>query len=126
LIGIGARHREAWLGRWPYTYVLPFRHFNPPLIHPYQGDLLAVGIWGGRPSGGFHGPALDAMEWEIGQLLESYPHYRRYVQSEYLTVDFDYGRYFGDRIFGMFRELKRRQDPLGLLVPGVVSGLGIS
>lgn len=119
LTRIGVRHRHAWCGLWPYSYLLRFCGFNPPLVHHHQGPLCAVGIWGHAGRRGFDWPAVDAIDAAVGELVASEPEYRRYVQAERTSSDFDYANCFGESVFQRFRHLKQQLDPLGLLVPGV-------
>ncbi|WP_394827349.1 FAD-binding oxidoreductase [Pendulispora albinea] len=120
IIAIGAKHRRAWRPRWPYVYSIVFRRFNPPLIHPAQESLKAVGIWGKPHAKGFDLEAMRAIEQEVTELALSNPRYRRYIQAELLPKDFDYRRYFGDAIYQRFMDVKKSLDPKGLMVPGVL------
>ena len=117
---IGARHRDAWRGRWPYAYAVRFHTFHPPLISPHAGDLAAVGIWGDPPAGGAFEPArLAAMAREIDALVDAHPRWRRYVQSEYVVPGRDLAATFGAETAAAWRAVKRRYDPDGRLVRGV-------
>lgn len=121
LIAIGRRHAPAWRARPPYAYDLPFRTFNPPLIHPRQENLAAVGIWGEIPAGDFDPEGLRRLDAAIADWLRSHPDYRRYAQAELVFEEFDYRAQFGPIYHARLTGLKRVLDPLQLLVPGVLS-----
>jgi len=116
---LGACHRSAWLGRWPYAYALPFRSFNPPLLTPHDGPLAAVGIWGDRPASGFDEAALRRIDRGIATLVARHPRWRRYIQSERTPRGFDFAAHFGAETFAAWREVKRRYDPQLRLARGV-------
>jgi FAD/FMN-containing dehydrogenase len=120
IIAIGARYRHAWRGRWPYSYPIRFREFNPPLVHPVQESLLAVGIWGTPHESGYDREAIAGIETEVDQLAAANPRYRRYIQSELTPEGYDYQRYFGPAVYAGFTTIKRAMDPLGLMVPGLL------
>jgi FAD/FMN-containing dehydrogenase len=120
IIAIGARYRHAWRGRWPYSYPIRFREFNPPLVHPVQESLLAVGIWGTPHESGYDREAIAGIETEVDQLAAANPRYRRYIQSELTPEGYDYQRYFGPAIYADFTTIKRAMDPMGLMVPGLL------
>lgn len=119
LIRIGVKHRAAWRGRWPYAYAIPFKTFNPPLIHPHQDDLAAVGIWGDPHRDGFNWSIIHQMRADITELVAENPQYRRYIQTEFTPKGFEYADYFGKAVFGQFLELKQVMDPVGVLSVGV-------
>lgn len=121
IIEIGARHCHAWRGRWPYSYSIRFRRFNPPLIHPLQESLVAVGIWGTPHSDGFDHDAIAGIETGVDQLAATNPHYRRYIQSELTPEGYDFERYFGPVVYSGFTDLKRALDPMGLMAPGLLN-----
>jgi FAD/FMN-containing dehydrogenase len=121
IIAIGAKYRHAWRGRWPYSYSIRFRRFNPSLIHPMQESLIAVGIWGTPHSDGFDREAISAIEREVDQLAAANPHYRRYIQSELTPKGYDFERYFGPTVYSGFAALKRALDPMGLMVRGLLN-----
>lgn len=118
---IGERHRHAWKERPLYLYPLPFRDFNPPLLHPHQGALVAVGVWGeaADASAGLDWLAIEGIEREVQALVMANREYRRYLQCERIAPDYDYRAYYGDAIWDRFRFLKQRWDPQGVLVPGM-------
>lgn len=117
---IGKRHKNVWKPRSTYTYFLPFREFNPPLIHTYQGDLVAVGLWGEALEGGFNWEAVEAIEMDIRRLIVANPKlYRRYVQAERIDPTY-YQVYFDENVYRAFQELKSVFDPRGLFVVGVI------
>jgi FAD/FMN-containing dehydrogenase len=122
IIEIGARYRHAWRGRWPYSYSIRFREFNPPLIHPLQESLTAVGIWGTPHGGGYDREAIIAIEMEVDQLAAANPQYRRYIQSELTPEGYDYERYFGPAVYSGFATIKKAMDPMGVMVPGLLQG----
>ncbi|MEO6911444.1 MAG: FAD-binding oxidoreductase [Edaphobacter sp.] len=123
IIAIGAKYRHAWRGRWPYSYSIRFREFNPPLIHPLQESLTAVGIWGTPHDGGYDREAIAAIEEDVDQLAAANPQYRRYIQSELTPNEYDFERYFGPSVYSRFAAIKRRMDPMGLMVPGLLRGV---
>jgi FAD binding domain len=120
LIQVGVRHRQAWKGRWPYTYAIAFKRFQPPLIHPLQEPLVAVGIWGTPLDGGFDWDEIAAIERGVRALTDADPRRRRYVQSELIDEGFDFAAYFGAEVHDRFAALKREMDPRGLLVRGLL------
>ena len=119
IIAIGARYQHAWRGRWPYLYSIRFGQFNPPLIHPAQESLIAFGLWGTPRATGFDWQALNGIEAAVDQLIASYPRCRRYLQAELVPDGYDYRRYFGERVFQAFGDMKRSLDPDGVLVPAL-------
>lgn len=119
LAAIGARHAGSWSARPPYAYSLPFGRFNPPLIHPSSDDLVAVGIWGEAPPGGFDLALLRALDEEFTGWLRANPAFRRYAQTELLYPGFDFEAHFGAACYAEFRAWKRRLDPDGRLAPGL-------
>jgi FAD/FMN-containing dehydrogenase len=125
LMEIAARHTDAWLPRSPYIYPLPFRDFNPPLLHAYQGPLVGVGIWGDAPASGFDREAIARIEAEIEQLVSQNPLYRRYAQSEWVAPDF-YCSHMTSAVWERFRFLKNKWDPQSIFVPGVFEETGHS
>jgi hypothetical protein len=122
IIAIGAKYRRAWRGRWPYAYSIRFREFNPPLIHPLQESLRAVGVWGTPHDNGYDREAIAAIEMEVDQVTAANPRYRRYVQSELTPEGYDYKRYFGHAVYSGFATIKKAMDPMGLMVPGLLQG----
>jgi FAD/FMN-containing dehydrogenase len=120
IIAIGAKYRHAWRGRWPYSYPIRFGRFNPPLIHPLQESLMAIGIWGTPHSGGFDREAVAAIEMKVDQLAAANPRYRRYIQSELTPRGYDFERYFGGEVYSGFAAIKRAMDPMGIMVPGLL------
>lgn len=124
LAAIGKRHASLWRARIPYAYSIPFRAFSPPLIHPSAEDLVAVGIWGEAPKGGFDFEALRALDSEFTTWLAANPDFRRYAQSELLFEGFDPERHFGADCLAAFRERKRLLDPAARLAPGLMPGDG--
>lgn len=121
IIAIGAKYRHAWRGRWPYSYSIRFRRFNPPLIHPLQESLIAVGIWGTPHSDGFDRDAISQIEMSVDQLAAANPLYRRYIQSELTPKGYDFERYFGPVVYSGFTAVKRTMDPMGLMVRGLLN-----
>lgn len=124
LVIIGKRHKEAWSPRVPYVYHLPFHEFNPPLIHTFQGDLVAVGLWGGLPKGSsnacFDWNEVAKIEKDIQELVKvNVKLYRRYIQTENTSPSF-YGEYFDKNVLSAFSELKAIFDPEKLFVSGVL------
>ena len=119
LAALGEAHASAWRARPPYAYSIPFRHFTPPLIHPDAADLVAIGIWGEAPSGGFEPSALAALEEAFQGWLDERPSARRYAQSELLYPGFDWQSHFGPECHSDFAALKRRLDPANRLGPGL-------
>lgn len=120
LIRIGATHRHAWRGRWPYAYRIRHHRFHPPLVSPHDGDLAAVGIWGDcLESGTFDWAAVAVIQQEIHRLLDRHPLWRRYVQTEHVPVGFDFSTCFDPVTWERFGQLKRRYDPAGIVAPGV-------
>lgn len=122
LIEIGRRHAPAWRARPPYAYDLPFRTFNPPLIHPRQESLAAVGIWGEIPAGDVDPRQLRRLDAAVADWLRAHPDYRRYAQAELVFEEFDYREQFGPICHASFTRLKRDLDPLQLLAPGILTG----
>jgi FAD/FMN-containing dehydrogenase len=120
IIAIGAKYRHAWRGRWPYFYPIRFLRFNPPLVHPLQQSLTAVGIWGTPHSSGFDREAIAAIEENVDKLVAANPQYRRYIQSELTPEGYDFERYFGPTVYSDFTCIKRALDPKGLMVPGLL------
>jgi FAD/FMN-containing dehydrogenase len=119
LLAIKARHTRAWLPRVPYVYRLPFQDFVPPLIHPFQGDLVAVGLWGEAPEDGFDWQKISAIDAEVQALVDGNSRiYRRYAQTERVLPGF-YRDYFDAGVFSHFRQLKSLLDPDDLLSRGV-------
>lgn len=119
LLAIKARHEGAWLPRVPYVYRLPFQDFVPPLIHSYQGELVAVGLWGEAPEGGFNWERIAAIDADIQALVEKNSRiYRRYVQTERVLPEF-YRDYFDAGVFSYFRKIKKFFDPDDLFSPGI-------
>jgi hypothetical protein len=126
LAAIGERHAAAWRPRPPYAYSIPFGRFTPPLIHFLAADLVAVGIWGEAPEGGFDFEALRALDADFTSWLRANPDFRRYAQSELLFEGFEAGAHFGADCLAAFRERKRLLDPAGRLAPGLICGGGLS
>ena len=120
LAAIGDRHRHVWQARPAYACSLPFRRFTPPLIHPGQQDLVAVGIWGGEPEGGWDHIAIRALDAEFSLWLRAHPNFRRYAQTELLYPGFDIAAHFGVECFDRFRDWKTMLDPTGRLAPGLL------
>ncbi|GAB4190983.1 MAG: hypothetical protein Tsb002_19300 [Wenzhouxiangellaceae bacterium] len=124
LRAIGSEHRHAWRGRWPYAYAIPFKQFNPPLITAHQGNLAAVGIWGDRPDNGFDWQAVQQIEHDLHALIADQPLWRRYLQTEYCSPQFDYAAYFGSAVFSQWQQLKQHYDPEQRLNTGVFCPAG--
>src|SRR5262249_37192699 len=98
---------------------LRFLTFNPPLIHPLQADLVAVGIWG-EVKDGFDLERLRRLDAAITDWTRANPNYRRYVQTELLFPDFDYRAHFGASRYDRLVRLRQVLAPLGMLSQGVV------
>lgn len=120
LVAIAERHQHAWQARPAYAYSLPFGRFTPPLIHPAQQDLVAVGIWGEEPEAGFDHAAIRALEADFTLWLRAHPDFRRYAQAELLYPGFDIAAHFGAECFAGFRKWKQQLDPSGRLAPGLL------
>jgi len=120
LAAIGDRHAHLWQARPGFAYSLPFTRFTPPLIHPAQRDLVAVGIWGEAPAGGFDHAAVRALDAEFTLWLRAHPDFRRYAQTELLYPGFDIAAHFGPECVARFREWKNQLDPSGRLAPGLL------
>lgn len=123
LAAIGDRHRQVWKPRPAYAYSIPFGSFTPPLIHPSAEDLVAVGIWGEAPDGGFDFAALRALDSDVSSWLRANPSFRRYAQSEWLDAGFDYRAHFGAECLSRLLDWKRTLDPAGRLAPGLLPQL---
>ncbi|MEM9304538.1 MAG: FAD-binding protein [Pseudomonadota bacterium] len=115
MIDIGVRHRHAWVGRWPYAYEIRLQRFNPPLVHPEQTSLGAVGIWGSEPEGGFDWEAMGAIERDVVALTTREPQYRRYIQTELRSQALQ--DYFSPDVWSRFMAHKAALDRAGLLNP---------
>jgi hypothetical protein len=118
---IGLRHARAWQRLPAFHIRIPFRTFTPPLVSPYQGDLVALGIWGDRPPGGFDWERVRLLDREFTAWVRSDPRIRRYASGGLLFEDFDYTAHFGAACLRDFAAVKRDLDPLGLLVRGPLS-----
>ncbi len=90
------------------------------MIHPAQQDLVAVGIWGEAPEGGFDHAAVRALDADFTLWLRGHPDFRRYAQTELLFPGFDVAAHFGADCFARFREWKNKLDPSGRLAPGLL------
>lgn len=121
LAALGRRHRDLWQNLASYAYYLPFQRFTPPLIHPKQEDLVAVGIWGEAPAEGFNLQLMRELEQDFAGWLKAHPGYLRYAQSELLLEDFDYQAHFGPEAYGRLRAFKLSLDPRHLLGRGIVA-----
>src|SRR5262249_18496204 len=119
LAWIGFGHAPGWTARPPYAYPLRFLTFNPPLIHPLQADLVAIGIWG-EVGDGFDLERLRGLDAAITDWTRANPNHRRYAQSELLFPDFDYRAHFDPVRYERLGWMKQTLDPLGLLNRGVV------
>jgi len=119
LVRLAARHRHLLNLRPLYAYELPFRRFHPPLLHPLQDDLVAIGIWGTPidPAWVSRGVYAD-LEREFAAIVDANPSYRRYAQTELVTGDSWYDAYFTKEVRDRFLEWKRRLDPGWLLGRG--------
>lgn len=102
------------------TFAIPieFRTFTPPLISPYQGDLVVVGTFGDTPGVDFDWTAFRALSGEIAGWVASDPALRRYAPAEMLFDDFDYTAHYGTPALREFATLKRRFDPDWLFCAG--------
>ncbi|MCA9718914.1 MAG: FAD-binding oxidoreductase [Myxococcales bacterium] len=113
---IGRRFAHLWRARPDYAYNLRFHRFNPPLIHPAQEDLVAVGVWGDAPGPeGFDHEAFRAVDREVMAMLRRNPDLRRYLQSELTFAGLDHRACFGAEVHARFLEHVARLDPRGVL-----------
>jgi hypothetical protein len=90
----------------PYTYVFKESAQAPPLFFGRSGPLTAVGIW------------AEAADAKVATLLDqafeqlcARRGYRRYIQTELTRGADAYRRYFGERTYAAFLQVKRRLDP---------------
>jgi FAD/FMN-containing dehydrogenase len=122
LAGIARRHSNAWQERPLYLYPIPFSGFNPPLIHPAQSALVALGLWGDALPGqqAIDWAAVDAIEADVQALVMANRDYRRYLQCEHIPAGYDYRAHYGERVWDTFLRLKKAWDPNGVLVPGLL------
>ena len=115
MVEIGVKHRHSWVGLWPYSYEILMQRFIPPLVHPQQTSLGAVGIWGSEPDGGFDWEAIYSIERDVVELTTRHPEYRRYIQAELRSQPLE--EYFAPDIWLQFMEYKGNLDPAGLFNP---------
>lgn len=108
---------ERWSGVWTpkdnYRYSIAYRDFNPPLVFPYHGPFIGVGIWG-KPKNdhdSFDIDLLKKMDADFHAVVLSEACFKRYIQTEMVPQDLDYSRYFGKKIYAQFLELKKSLDP---------------
>lgn len=115
------RHVDVWRRRPPYRYDIAFKTFTPPLLHPFQGPLVAVGIWGTPAAEGFDPGMMAAIELDIIVLTRGLPYVRRYLQTEMTFHPDALCINVGMAVYSEFREWKRRLDPNHLLTPGILA-----
>jgi hypothetical protein len=121
LLELAKRHGRVARPRALETYPLPFGRFNPPLVHPLQESLVAVGLWVEPPDPFV--PNWDAyrdLERDFAALVRSHPSYRRYAQTELLYEDFRWEGYLAPEVLEGFAAWKSRLDPAALLGRGVL------
>lgn len=114
-------HKRAWANLPLYRYNLNFKKFNPPLIHPAQESLVALGIWGEPWNGAnFDIETLRLLEADFAELVREKPYFRRYVQAEFTFENFDYAMYFGPEVMAGFKRVKQQLDPRGIFGKGMI------
>lgn len=120
LVLLSKIHRHVWAARPVYYYDLAFKRFNPPLIHPEQKDLVAVGVWGDAWNDKeFNMYAVKLLEKDFSELIDSNKNFRRYIQTELTFENFNYETYFGEEVFSGFKKMKLKMDPKGIFGKGI-------
>jgi FAD/FMN-containing dehydrogenase len=115
LDSLEARYCNTFAFRKRYTYFIPHRRVVAPLLWPYRSAFYFVGSWGILENvGSTYIQRVMDFDADFTSLALANG-YRRYVQTEVPSGPALYKRYFGPKVYSLFNEWKRTQDPYNII-----------
>ena len=103
-----------------YQYVIQFHNFNPPLLYEKPETFLVMGVMCLLATGD------DVSNLRVLQVerdfiaLSQNGNYKLYLQAENFGRNIHFQTYYGDKIYGAFRDWKNKLDPKHIINPGIV------